>query len=706
MRLFDVIAATPGKLPEAAASLRDRFTHSTEALAPWSPAPSQDPLGRFLLAVARNQIDRSLSAFWFSMCRLPASVPLFRAEYAVAGLRGLPRPSEAGDDEFPYEVASGLRALTHGIAIAVDDARTDRESGEELLVSITAVAMAAYPLGGWSAELLLGVDDAPPMTAELLHRLSELDERAATQELLSRMLQRQPQSGARAGPERTGRAPGRLERSGQQSSYEPVLKDITKGRSAAVNKMLRTVTSERTRAERSGDWGNEFARLLVKASTAARRHFASQSVEWAEEALNWEPWDARTWTTLTAALRAAGRFEDVLDAGWRSYTRFPYDYFISVELSQALAAQHRLPAAEAVLVEAMRDFPDEAPPISAYAELLLSTGRPTAAVELLSGVVERFLEADDLPANAENLWAGLTAALIGTGDVEMAKEIATNAADLFTDGEWARKMPAGFEVFRRERVRRDAEYSKRSTPPLSNDVTLFSVLGEARVLRQTAPHASEERRLAEAKALLDRHRPRWGGNSLFVAESTLLLVDSGEPERALKELRQTVFVDVVDPSVAVATARAKRAALLSQSASSATGTDPRHYRPPAFDALTSEVRAAASSNSALRPLSMLASLQAAAVMVDGPVLERERRRLLSELSTWTEQIRGFAAPNSGGAATEEFAFARPWADSVRDIWTGLGQAPSGAEIATRACEKANALDHLEETFEHRVAVLA
>ena len=352
---------------------------------------------------------------------------------------------------------------------------------------------------------------------------------------------------------------------------------------------------------------------------------------------------------------------------WRAHGRFPFNYFVWVELGEMLVAQHRIAAAETVLTEAIRRFPDEAPPISAYAELLLKTGQPAAAVALLRPATERFSAFGDIPRNAANLWSGLTAALLSSGDILGAKEVATQASELLVDDKWASKMPAGFEDFRRERARRDAQPADTS-PPVEG-ATLFAGLSEARIFRQRARDTETTGPLVEAAALIENHRAQGALNPAFAAESALLLVDRGNPEQALRELADSGLVHTVDPSIAVAAARAKRAMLLRNSEE----TDvERRYSPSAFDELTSEIRGATLANPAMRPLGLLVCTQLAATMVDGAVLDGERQRLYGALTAWTAELSRHGVDDGKAQSDEELGFAAQWADSIRELTVDVG----------------------------------
>lgn len=704
MRLFDIVAVAPGLLPDSAQELRELFEEHEESLEPWSPAPSQDPMGRYLLAIARTQADRSLAPEWFTMCQLPATMPPFRAEYAIAGLRGLPRSVGVLDDEFPYEVAAGLRLLADGIGTAIAAERIGGSEGRQLLVGIAQVAIAAYPLGGWSAELLLDIDGTAAGTAALLRELARLDERAVTEEALRRMLGR-PQRAVTATPNRdTSRAPGRLERPQGDATIDAALQRLRTSDPEALRRMQELLDHEVAQAERSGNFGWRLGGLYRRASTAARSGFPEAAVTWGEEARRWEPWDVRSWTVLTSALRSAGRHTVALDRAWRAQGRFSYNPYVWTELGKALAARNHVVSAEAVLEEAMRVFPEDPYLVSVYGEVLVDTGRAAAAVELLREATDRFR---GVAATAPHLWNVLTAALVGAGRTGDALRTAEEAALLLPDNPTAQRTATHFDAFRKERERRDKAYqTEPEAAPEEADATLFAIVSEARILRQWARAKSDAGALLQADSLLRGSNSRGRTDPKFVAERALVAVDQGEADQALNELKASSFTDGTDPSIALAITRAKRVALRERA--SQYGRDAMSlYEPGLLRTLSLEMREAAQSNPALQPLSWVVNLHAAAGLTDGAALNVEREELYAKVMGWVTRIRESAIEASEESAThEEVQFLRSWSAALGGVWNDLGAAPGGAAIADRTVRRSRELDGIEEQFERRLAALA
>lgn len=109
-RLCNVVGATPA-LAGSARALRARFAER-KYLGRLSGGPPRDPLGRYLLALAHHQRDRSLQPAWERLCQLqPDSVPYYHGGYGIAGLRGLPAEPEQRRSGFRREVAVGLLKL-------------------------------------------------------------------------------------------------------------------------------------------------------------------------------------------------------------------------------------------------------------------------------------------------------------------------------------------------------------------------------------------------------------------------------------------------------------------------------------------------------------------------------------------------------------------------------------------------------------------
>lgn len=699
VRLFDIVSTTPGKLFDAPAELRARFATRGDALAPWSPGPSQDPLGRYLLALARTQPDRARAPFWFAHCRLPASVPLFRAEYGIAGLRGLP-PDEPRDDEFPYEVASGLRVLADGIQRGVVDGRFDVADGTRTFVSIGKLCIAAYPFSGWSDELLVDADASDTLTAQLLREIAALDQRAATAETLRRMfaaaIEHRPP--APSSQPRSRRAPGHREPAVAETRVRRLLAAVTRGEEGSVARVQAIIDTEGARATRSGDAASEIGRLLRRASSAARNRFPEAAVKWAEAGLQWDPWDVRSWTVVTAAYRTAGRAAEGLDKAWRAHAQFPYNPYVWAELGQLLAEDNRIGAAEAVLTEAIKHFPDNAISVSAYGEMLIATGRAAEAVPLLEEAVTRF---ESVAATVPMLWSGLVSALIGSGRVPEAKQIAIKGYRLMPDDPLAEKLATRFERFQAERMRRDAAYVDAGPHAPADDGTLFSVTSEARVLRQRARSIGTRAPLDEAWAILERNSERGSEHPQFVAEAALVRAERGEAEQALDIAGTTGFRDSADVSVAVALTRVKRLALLASSAPEA-----RSYTVTRMAELTAEMRAVAHSNSAVRPLNLLTRLQFSAALTDGAAVTTEREHAYRDMIGWIGRAGAWTNGDRIGRDDEELIFTRQWSNALAGVWAGMSAAPRGDDIADRTSQESDALDGLQETFEHRLSALS
>jgi len=693
--LFDVIASAPGKLPGSAQALVDRFAEHDEALAPWSPAPSQDPLGRFLLAVARNQSDRHLAPYWFNLCRLPANVPLFRAEYGVAGLRGLPRREDPPEDEFPHEVAAGLRLLADGVRVAAEAGRIDPDEGRATVLELAQISISAYPLAGWEEALLANVEEEAPLTAEYLREMAQLDQRALSGKMLHQLFE-QASLAVRSAPA-VARRPKR-----RRVPFNQLKRDLEAGKDGADEQVQYLIDDEIVRMEREGDFGGKLGKLLRQGSNAARKRFPEASVRWSQEALWWEPWDVRSWTSASVALRGAGELERALDTAWKAQARFPFNHHTWVEVGLALEEQGRIKMAAATFKEAIFRFPEEAPPISAYAEMLLEAGQPEEAVDLLRPAVELFGGFDETPENAANLWGGLTAALISVGKDEEARQAAIDGLGLFPDNAWAQRRVKNFEKFRQRRHQRDAEIRKRL--PLEEedpqDPTLFSVLSEARLLRQSARRRS--RGSAEAGRLLESRRREGEHDPLFLAELIALEVDHGEPQKALEELDRTPLAEGVDPNVAYAATRAKR---VKMAAAGDGSSAERRYTPAALASLTSRIRTAADATPVLRPVALVSALQGTAAMFDGEVLDGERTRLYGELRSRLRRMTEPGERKDGGTA-EEASFEDEWASAVKSLWSDVGERPSGGEIAAAVEASTVRLDDLGEDFVRRIAVLA
>lgn len=88
-RVFMVIQGIEG-LTCTAVFLEMVFEDSFAFLQPFSYCEKIDPLGQYLEAVARNQVDQDLLPRWLELCELPTKLQYFQAPAVLSGLTFVP----------------------------------------------------------------------------------------------------------------------------------------------------------------------------------------------------------------------------------------------------------------------------------------------------------------------------------------------------------------------------------------------------------------------------------------------------------------------------------------------------------------------------------------------------------------------------------------------------------------------------------------
>ncbi|MEE8586277.1 MAG: hypothetical protein V3T83_15640 [Acidobacteriota bacterium] len=144
IQLADIVANL-GALREAPGALRERWEERQAYLGPISKGSACDPLGRYLLAVARHQEDRSLLPFWWKCCELEEGVPLHHGWHGIQGLRGLPPRSQAERGRFPRQVAVGVAKLARAVHRRQGKLGLTPEQAKSAFLRVARVTMAAYP---------------------------------------------------------------------------------------------------------------------------------------------------------------------------------------------------------------------------------------------------------------------------------------------------------------------------------------------------------------------------------------------------------------------------------------------------------------------------------------------------------------------------------------------------------------------------------
>jgi tetratricopeptide (TPR) repeat protein len=399
-RLADIVAAT-GILTSTAQALRVRFADAQEYLGGLSVSPSQDPLGRYLGAIARYQQDRTLAPFWWQLCELPDRVPFYHAPYAIEGLRGLP-PLEAEErGAFRLDLVHGLIKL----AVALARKRQFPEKQiKEMFFAVARRTMAAYPFPErWVSALDPLIPSLQDPAASWLAAL--LAERATSQpgERTSRKDPRRDQL------PRTARDAEWKERA------DSIARALERRQQTALAEAEALIKEERSTAAAQGH-PHPLVLSLNRFASIVAAWLPQRALKWAEEARLWEPSHAFCWTTLTKALRYARGPEAALPIAWTTVERFPEDAVAWRTLGQVLSELERLGEAEEVYRQAWERFPGDVASWTGLADLLKNAGRLEASEAVYKEACTKF-------PYSEFAWNGLADVLKESGRLEEAENL-------------------------------------------------------------------------------------------------------------------------------------------------------------------------------------------------------------------------------------------------------------------------------------------
>lgn len=152
------LAANVDQLKQTPRALRKQFEQRQAFLEHLGDGPSRDPLGLYLLAVARHQEDDSLEEIWWEYCRLEDGIPWYHGVYGIAGLRGLPPRLESERGRFSERVAKGVIRLGEALFRRSEENLIGPDLAHREFNNIARLTMRAYPFPErwgeyWSDEL-------------------------------------------------------------------------------------------------------------------------------------------------------------------------------------------------------------------------------------------------------------------------------------------------------------------------------------------------------------------------------------------------------------------------------------------------------------------------------------------------------------------------------------------------------------------------
>jgi len=404
------------RLKSTAAALRQLFAARQRFLGSFSTAPAADPLGQYLAVVAEFQgEDRSLAGFWHRMCELTDDVPFYHARYAMLGLRRMKAADPLENGTLRAEIVLGLIHLARAFDRLLE---RDRGLPEQILRAtfrrVAVQTAAAYPDSPrWREHGLAETLELPERAQRWLRQavppLAEAARRAEHQHRPQRSIR--PNSNW---PQRARDLGARL-RSGDHTCLPE------------ANQLL---DEQRRYAQATGDT-YFVVRTLCQFASRALNLEPRLSLQWAEEAREWEPDNTFTWNITRSVLLRLRKVTLSLRIAWVAWKRFPDDVVAHSGLAEVLKAAHRYDEAEQVYRKAIERFPDNAVARTGLAEVLKATHRYDEAAQVNREAVDRF--PDDVVARN-----GLAEVLKAAHRYDEAAQVYRGAVELFPDDVVAR----------------------------------------------------------------------------------------------------------------------------------------------------------------------------------------------------------------------------------------------------------------------------
>lgn len=404
-RAANAIAFAAPHLSGAARELRDHFGERQSFLGVLSVAPSRDPLGRYLAALAANQSDDKLASFWDWLCDLPQGVPLYHARYALEGVAGSPTESA----ERCTVVGGGLlrigRALhRHMLAEFIEEKDAARE-----WKTLAYWCLTAFPFPARWQEFATreAAALAEPLPAPLLAWVREVFD-----------VQEQPTA-----------EPEQKVAKGQGTgvpiqSWIRRAKDIRRRFSTDFAAAL-TEAKELLAEERAFQDASLLVQPLCNFAKGAMRGDAKLALTWAREAHDTDARNPYTWTTLAEVLFAGRQPAEAETKAREAHERFPRNDVAQNCYAKILQKNGKLEAAQAIYRATIQHFPDDVVSRAGLADVLKSLKRLDEAEAVYRETIELFPDGDV----ARN---GLADVLKDSGRLDEAEAAYRGVLELFS----------------------------------------------------------------------------------------------------------------------------------------------------------------------------------------------------------------------------------------------------------------------------------
>ena len=408
-RALRVTAMLDSEPRKAIAALYLRQSSAITYLGPLVRNRACDPLGWYWASVSRIQPDERLVQQWFRLCNLVPGTPVFHGTWGLLGLQRAPGADKGG---FRVGVAVGLERYLKALNRKVEERSLGHREAEYFALSAIRDLRRRYPFPNrwreyWSSD---GGAELSPNVRRWITAVfgKQVFQRVRGSAAKPYMLHKPKRSGEWIG--RSANIATRLRRAGDRK---------------ALSEARELLDEERSYSRVTGDSYDlvrtlcRFSSLLVKRDTRIAR-------EWAEEAIEWEPWNPYCWTAVIVASRASGDIEGATRLSYEAIDRFPNNAVVRNGLAELLRAAGRPEEAEAIYRATAERFPDDAVARNGLAEVLRAAGRPEEAEVIYRATAERF------PADAVAR-TGLAGVLRAAGRPEEAEVIYRATAEQFPD---------------------------------------------------------------------------------------------------------------------------------------------------------------------------------------------------------------------------------------------------------------------------------
>ncbi len=369
-RAANAVAFAAPHLSSAAKELRRHFGDRQSFLGVLSVAPSRDPLGRYLAALAANQSDDALASFWDWMCDLPQGVPLYHARYALEGMAGVPTDAL----ERCSVIGGGLVRLGLALHRYVQADIIEGKDAEQEWKTLAYWCVTAFPFQARWREF----------AAREANRLAEPLPEPLNQWLRDVFaLSDEP---SQAAPQKTPKS---------HTGWIPIQQWVQ--RASSIRELFRSdypnaLAQAKQLIEEQRKQPNPYflVRSLCNFAMRVVRRNSIQALAWAKEAHDLDPTNPFTWTTLAEvqlSARQTGEAEATAHTAWE---RFPRDVVAQNTYAKVLNKAGKREQAASIYRATMQHFPDAVVSRAGLADVLKSLDRLDEAEAVYRETIELF----------------------------------------------------------------------------------------------------------------------------------------------------------------------------------------------------------------------------------------------------------------------------------------------------------------------------